>query len=344
MHSQFDTQFVVDALQQTLPAQRKRTAGGINVNCPMCLEMGEARPDTKMRCGVRLFSSGGIHIHCFNCKFSTKWAPGSMIPKKVSRFLQVLGMDDRSVQAVKFKAWQYLNVYEGEAPAKPPEFTPKFDPVGLPQDALPIQTWAEHNLTDQNFLDVLAYAVTRGQEVYESTNLMWSPSSHDGMDMSRRLIIPFYFKGEIVGYTSRAIDSDATKRYYTKTPAHYLFNNEMLYRDRKYVILVEGQFDALAIQGVSTQGAKLSPEQACWLRDSGKTIIVLPDQDESGMAMVDLATTYGFHVSFPNWDSDVKDANDAVKKYGRLFTIRKVIDNATSNLMKINFYKKKMMR
>lgn len=314
------------------------------MNCPMCLEMGESRPDTKMRCGVRLFSSGGIHIHCFNCKFSTKWAPGSMIPRKVSAFFKQLGMDDKGLQGIKFKAWQYLNVHEVDrTEAPPPSFSPKFETIELPAGALPITTWADLDLTDPDFLDVINYAASRGDEVLENTNLMWSPEIHDGMAMCRRLIIPFYFKDQIVGYTSRAIDNSAKNRYHTKTPAHYLFNNEMLYRDRKFVILVEGQFDALAIQGVASQGAKLSPEQAAWLRDSGKTVIVLPDQDESGLGMVDVAVQYGFHVSFPNWDPDVKDANDAVKRYGRLFTIKRIIANSTSNLMKINFYKKKMV-
>lgn len=342
MASQFDTQFVVDALQQVLPAQRKRTTGGINVNCPMCVSMGQSRPDTKMRCGVRLFSSGGVHIHCFNCKFSTKWAPGLMVPRKVAEFLRTLGMDDRGIQKVKFNAWQYLNVHVAENKPIVSEFTPKFDPVELPTGARPLREWAEYGLDDPDFLDVLQYAVSRGDEVCSSTDLMWTPDRADNMDMRRRLLIPFYFKDQIVGYTSRAIDQGDSRRYYTKTPAHYLFNNEMMYRDRKYIILVEGQFDALAIMGVSSQGAKLSPEQATWLRDTGKTIIVLPDQDESGMGMVDLAIANGFHVSFPQWDSDIKDANDAVLRYGRLFTIKRIIDNATSNLMKINFYRKKL--
>lgn len=343
--SQFDSQFVVDALHVHLPSSRKRTNGGINVNCPMCLSMGEARPDTKMRCGVRLFSSGGIHIHCFNCKFSTKWAPGSMIPRKVSDFFRNLGVGDRELQALKFKAWQFRNVYEAtDTPIQQIVFEPKFEPVELPKGALPIRQWAEYDLTDPNFLEVAEYAMSRGMEVFNATDLMWTPETQDGMDMSRRLIIPFFFKGNVVGYTSRAIDPDAKKRYYTKTPAHYLFNNQVMYMDRKFVILVEGQFDALAISGVSTQGAKLSPEQAEWLKDTGKTIVVLPDQDESGVGMVNLAVQYGFHVSFPNWDDDVKDANDAVNKYGRLFTVKRIIDNATSNLMKINFYKKKMVK
>jgi hypothetical protein len=39
-------------------------------------------------------------------------------------------------------------------------------------------------------------------------------------------------------------------------------------------------------------------------------------------------------VSFPPWDPDVKDANDAVQKYGKLFTVKSILDFSVDNSTK----------
>jgi DNA primase len=121
-----------------------------------------------------------------------------------------------------------------------------------------------------------------------------------------------------------------------------LFNNRMISKPRKFIILVEGVFDDLALEGVATMGAKLSEEQAYWLKESGKQIIVLPDMDRAGQALIDLALKHDWMVSIPNWDSNIKDANDAVNTYGKLYTVRTIIDAATNNKLKINLARKRI--
>jgi hypothetical protein len=342
-----NTTFVTDALQQALPFPRKKSNGGINVNCPMCLSRGEPRPDTKFRCGVRLFSTGGLHINCFNCGFVTKWAPGAMLARNVSLFMRQLGVSERTVQQLKFRAWQLSQNSERSEVAIAPTFIPNFDEVPMPSGALPISTWVEHELDDPDFLDVVQYAFTRGETVFNAGEFYWTPEKvSERIKMHRRLLVPFYWEGKIVGYTGRAVDEKASPRYHTHTPPHFLFNSQALANDRKFAILVEGQFDALAIDGVSSQGAKLSPEQAFWLKESGKRIIVLPDQEEGPkpQKMIDLALENEWPVSFPGWDPEVKDANDAVIKYGKLYTVRSIIDGATDNKIKINLSRKKLGR
>lgn len=339
------TSFITDTLNQVLPYPRKKSNGGLNVNCPMCVLRGEPRPDTKFRCGVRMFPTGGIHINCFNCGMSTKWAPGAMLTKNTCLFLRQLGVGDREVQQLKFKAWQLSANSDFAEVVIAPTFTPKFEEVSLPDGALPISTWVDYELDDSNFHDVVEYAFSRGDDFFNSTELYWTPQA-DKHNLNRRLIIPFYWGGLIVGYTCRAIDNDIQPRYHTRTPAHFLFNSDALKKDRKFAIVVEGQIDALSIDGVATQGAKLSPEQAYWLKDSGKKIIVLPDQEDGykPQKMIDLALDNDWLVSFPKWDSGIKDANDAVKKYGKLYTVRSIIDGATDNKIRINLSRKKLGR
>ncbi len=342
-----NTSFLTDTLNACLPFPRKRSNGGINVNCPMCVSRGEPRPDTKFRCGVRMFGTGGIHINCFNCSFVTKWAPGAMLTKNTSLFLRQLGVSDTEIQKLKFKAWQINQSVEKEIIQLAPTFIPEFEEVQMPKGAMPISKWIDFDLEDQDFFDVCQYAFTRGEDVFNAIDFYWTPEKmNDRIKMNRRLLIPFYWEGKLVGYTGRMIDKGVEPRYHTKTPAHFLFNSDALKLDRKFAILVEGQFDALAIDATASQGAKLSPEQAHWLKDSGKNIIVLPDQEDGHkpQKMIDLALEHNWQVSFPGWDPDVKDANDAVKKYGKLYAVRSIIDGATDNKLKINLLRKKLGR
>lgn len=335
------TDFLSQKIISNLPAKRRRTPNGsINFNCPMCLDRGQARPDTKQRCGFAFDSWGAIRINCFNCGLAARWSPGKLIGRNIRDFLKKLGVDDLEIKKLNFTAWQLSHTLEAkQTPLSDDAFTPEFELLELPPDAHPLSVWAVNDCNNTDFLDVIQYAMTRGDAVFNNYEFYWTPDTGHGMN--RRLIIPFYWKDEIVGYTGRAVDSEKAPRYYTNTPAHFIFNNHNLYQDRKYAIVVEGIFDALSIDGISTQGAKLSEQQAYWLRETGKQIIVLPDRDKKGQVMIDLALKYDFLVSFPKWDEGVKDANDAVVKYGKLWTIRSIIDEATNNKLKINLSRKK---
>jgi hypothetical protein len=46
-------------------------------------------------------------------------------------------------------------------------------------------------------------------------------------------------------------------------------------------------------------------------------------------------------VSFPEWGEDIKDVNDAVKKYGRIYTLWSIINSKESNSLKIQLRMKK---
>ena len=55
--------------------------------------------------------------------------------------------------------------------------------------------------------------------------------------------------------------------------------------------------------------------------------MLVPDRDKAGQKLIDDALEYGWSVSFPEWEADVKDINAAVIRYGKLFTLK-------SNLVK----------
>ena len=71
-----------------------------------------------------------------------------------------------------------------------------------------------------------------------------------------------------------------------------------------------------------------------------KDIILLPDFDKAGIDTVNIATKRGWAVSFPPWEDDIKDASDAVERYGRLFTVKTILDSVETNATKIKILAK----
>jgi hypothetical protein len=67
----------------------------------------------------------------------------------------------------------------------------------------------------------------------------------------------------------------------------------------------------------------------------------VPDHDRAGGSLIDAALEYGWSVSFPEWENDVKDVNDAVVRYGKLFTLKSIIDAKETSSLKINLKRKR---
>lgn len=344
--------FVWSAITDALTGKRRTSnTNFININCPMCISRGETA-DRKQRCGVKR-DDQGIGVYCFNCGFKTRFVLGQTLSKSMRKFLEGVGVSSTEVKRINYRALQLGKMVMGNSEAAkiiPMMFKPSFTPKSLPVGAKSLATLAAENCADPDFAAAASYIFKRGDAIALATEFFWSPSRD--YDMHRRIILPFEYAGEVVGYTARLIDpaTPSKGRYHSEVPSNFIFNNRLLSSQSKYVILVEGPFDALACNGISTLGAKVSDEQAHWINSSGKTVIVLPDRDKRGQQMIDLAVHHGWHVAFPKlkdgsgrsswWDNDVKDAADAAQRYGKLYTIRSIIESATSNKMQIAIQQK----
>lgn len=330
-----------DLLNEKLPFNRKRTPSGwTKFNGVCCIHNGERRGDTKQRAGLMHTAEGTITYNCLNCGFKASWSRGHTLSQNMRKLLGWAGATNDEIKKVQFHLFQLKSQMEGEAPSERPSFEvhTDFKEVALPSGSKSFAEWSKDENMPKNFLDVVEYVYGRGDEIFNSYEYYYTTSKDNGL--IRRVIIPFKFRDKIVGWTARAID-DVRLRYYTSVQPNYLFNNEVLYRyDRKYVIVVEGPFDAIAIDGVATLGAKITKQQIDWLRRSGKEIILLPDRDLNNSVLIDTAIEHGWSVSYPwgkdaAWERDIKDAADAVKKYGRLYTLRTIIEHKTNNKLDI---------
>ena len=215
---------------------------------------------------------------------------------------------------------------------------PKFDVRALPIDSVAIIDLLDN--PPEKLIPVLEYMVSR--RLYpEDFPFYWTPK----VGFSNRLIIPFLYKNEIVGWTARAIN-DIQPKYLSEQQPGYVFNLDKQQslpweEDNEFVIVCEGPFDALSIDGCALLGAEIKDSQNWLLKQLGKELVLVPDRDEAGKATLIQALEYGWSVSMPDWPEGIKDINDAVVKLGRLATLWLIVSAKESNNLKIQLRAKK---
>lgn len=209
----------------------------------------------------------------------------------------------------------------------------------LPDMTLPLSEWNTVDLpeNEQTAIDsVRDYIENRGME------LSWYPWSWSAASGYRdRVIIPFYYKDQIVGWTGRKITPGKPK-YLTESQPGYVFNLDHQTPQRQYVIVVEGPFDAIAVDGTAIMTNAPNAAQCTRINALGRQVIAVPDRDSAGADMIDAALENNWAVSMPPWEEDVKDVADAVQRYGRLYTLFTIIHYCETNRIKIQLYKKKL--
>ena len=328
---------VFDALQIYLPAKRKQTPSGwLAFNAPCCEHNGTT-PDTRQRGGLIANADEGVSFHCFNCGFKTSWRNGRNLSFKMKKFMRWLNVPDDTITKL---ALQVLQTKTDETGHKTFITLPKFVSKELPAKSKPIHEWADYKALepggiDKDLFKVLEYIATRKLNLNDY-DFYWTPEA----GYRDRLIIPFYYREKVVGYTARKVVESKVK-YLSEQQPGYVFNIDEQTDDRKYVVAVEGPIDAIAIDGVALLGSEIKEQQTALLNSLGKHVIVVPDRDEAGQKLVYDAMESGWSVSMPDWSQDIGDVNDAVRKYGRLHTLYSIVKNAEESQLKIKLRMKK---
>jgi hypothetical protein len=314
-----------------LPPKRKMTPSGWDsFNAVCCHNNGEKR-DTRKRGGIR-FDKDGFSYHCFNCNFKAGWTPGKLFSKNTKNLLAWLGIGDDEVKKLSLEALKQKD--DIPAPDKIHNFD--LETRALPKDCKTISQWIEEGCDDPDFVAVAAYVLDRGMRL-EWYDWMWSEEN----GYRDRVIIPFYDKERVVGWTGRKI-VEGKPKYLTTAQPGYVFNIDRQTDDRKYVIVVEGQIDAIAVDGCAIMHNEPSETQILRLNALGREVVVVPDNDKAGAVMIKTAIDQRWSVSLPDWGDDVKDVADAVKKYGRIYTIFTILQYREHNQIKITMLKKRI--
>lgn len=323
---------VVDKFRNLLPSKLKTSPSGwISFNAPCCQHRGHS-PDTRKRAGVR-FDGSGIVYNCFNCKFTTGWQPGSSLGEKMKSLCKWLGASDDEIREIIFEALKTESAdYEPDQYQAPISFEEK----ELPEGAMPLLDWVNSEYWKDISTEVepvISYIVSRGYDPFDG-NFYWSPApGYDG-----RVIIPFKWQGKIVGNTARKVNNGKPK-YLSDHYPNFVFNIDSQAEQNRYIFVCEGPFDAMSIDGVAVLTNDVSEQQARIINQTGKQVIVIPDQDEPGLNLIDRAAELGWSVAFPNWPAGIKDASDAVNNLGKLFVIVDAIETSVHGKIKIKVAK-----
>jgi hypothetical protein len=256
----------------------------------------------------------------------------------MNKFMRDLNIPDGTISQLRLEALRLDNNNTAEIR----RIIPKFEIRALPLDARSFDEWITFlKLTDDKYVmpdalnNVVEYLVKRNIDIFSY------PFYHTNkVGFNNRIIIPFLYKGEIVGWTARAVN-DAKPKYLSEQQPGYVFNLDNQQDDREFVIVSEGPFDALSIDGCALLGAEIKDSQNWLLKQLGKEIVLVPDRDAAGKATLEQALEFGWSVSMPDWPEDVKDINDAVVKLGKLASLWLIVSAKESNNLKIQLRAKK---
>ena len=312
---------------------KKTSSGWLAGNAPCCVHNGESQ-DKRGRGGLKVNDQGWSYS-CFNCNFTASFVVGRNLGLKARKFLNWLGVPQEEIERInleslKHKSIQGLlddrqrtaNAIQGIA----------FEERELPEDFV---------IIDEKTPVHYDYLKSRSVPLDYPMGMLAAPP--DAKWKARPgLIVPFTYDGKIVGHTIRYLD-DRNPRYVHDIQPGYVFGTDLQQPDWDYVLVVEGVFDALSINGLALLHADISDQQARLIRSLGKQVIVVPDRDAAGMKVVDRAIELGWSVSMPEW-VDCKDVNDAVKKYGKLATLLTIMQARETSKIKIEIRRKQVAK
>jgi len=319
---------IQDTVLALLPPKRKATPSGWTSFDAVCCQ------DNRKRGGVLTNTDGGFQYHCFNCNFKCGWSPGKLLSKNTRQLFKWLNLSEQEIGRLNLAA---LKVKDDQPVLKKAlNFT--LEERSLPDSCLPIDTWIQEGCQEPELLEVIQYLVDQRQVGWDWYNWHWSaaPGYKD------RVIIPFYHDGKIVGYTGRKI-RDGKPKYLTDAQPGYVFNIDAQHHDRKFVIVTEGQFDAIAIEGVAIMHNEPNETQCTRLNNLAREVIVVPDRDRPGAKLVRAAIENKWSASSPPWEDDIKDVADAVKRYGRLYTLTTILHYKVQGEINLHLLEKKLL-
>lgn len=313
-----------------IPGKKKTTSSGWHsFNAICCGHLGH-KPDRRMRGGIKFDGQTNWSMHCFNCGYKCNFVLGRSISYKTKQLLLWCGIDDTQIGKWSIESLQQKDLLDIVIQKKT-KIKIKFKDHELPEGEM----LDGNNPLHKVYVD---YVQSRGINHNEYPFLI-TPTAKGRY--ANRIIIPYTYKNKIVGHTSRFLDNKIPK-YINEQQPGYVFNIDIQKPEWQVCILTEGIFDALSIDGIAIMHDDISNEQAQLIASLNKQIIVVPDRDKTGLKLCDRALELGYSVSLPNWETDIKDVNDAVVRYGKLATLLSILQSATMSKIKIEIQRKKI--
>ena len=311
-----------------LPGKRKQSSSGwISFNAPCCVHTGNT-PDRRGRGGIKL-SEQGWSYHCFNCGYTASFILGRNIGFKARRLLEWRGVPENDINQINLESMRHRSM-EGMIEDRQRVWN-NTAPIEFTETELPEFTdFVTPATPDQ-------WAYLRARHVPEDYPIMVAATTRAGV------VVPFTYNNQVVGSTIRFLD-DRNPRYINDMQKGYVFGIDLQQAGWQHVIVTEGIFDALSISGMAVMHNEISDDQVRLIRSLGRNVVVVPDQDAAGVALIDRAVELGWSVSIPDWPPGVKDINDAVKLWGKLTTLLTIMQAKETSKIKIELRKKQLVK
>ena len=309
-----------------LPAKRKQTASGwVSVNAPCCVHRGESA-DRRMRGGIKSSPDGSFSWHCFNCGYTASFVLGRNLTFKARRLLEWMNVPQQEIERINLESLKHKSI-EGLIQERQ-----------IVADRIQGIEFEERDLpADTQLLTDTATEYLQNRSIPLDYPYMYKTMPRPGV------VIPFTYNNQVVGHTTRFLD-DRTPRYIQDIQPGYVFGTDLQKSNWQYVVVMEGVFDALSIDGLAVLHAEINDAQVRLIRSLGREVVVVPDQDEAGMKLVDRAVELGWAVSMPEWPAGVKDVNDCVIKLGKLVTLLTIMQARETSRIKIELRKKTLLK
>jgi len=309
-----------------LPVKRKQTSSGwISFNAPCCIHRGDTQ-DKRQRGGIKPSPDGSWSYHCFNCGYTASFVLGRNLTFKARKLLEWMNVPQEEIERINLESLKHKSI-EGLLGERQQVVNQLqnivFEDRDLPADTQPLSATGE--------------AYLRSRRLPLDYPFMYKTMPRPG------IVIPFTHDNQVVGHTTRFLD-DRTPRYIQDIQPGYVFGTDLQGANWQLVIVVEGVFDALSINGLAVLHAEINDAQVRLIRSLGRDVVVVPDQDEAGMRLVDRAVELGWSVSMPDWPEGVKDVNDAVIRWGKLATLITIMQARETSKIKIELRKKQLVK
>lgn len=321
-----------DIIRQNISLNpRPNSHGFFSVLCKVCNDHGKKGK----RAGFK-FEGDAVGYNCFNCGHAAGYDPAKHVspmgepfmPQPMVTVLDAFNIPKTDWQQVMFTA---LVNHDGTSIAVKStwiDIEPKevqFPSFFYPLTDDPNDEWAQcaiDYLRNERGIDYKHHSFHLVKKIDHPDNERWYG----------RLIIPTYKFGKLIFWQGRDLTGTMVKKYMSpNVPRDNILDGfEAIEQHSDLPLYItEGWFDAFHLEGVAVFGNKLTPAQIKWINRSSRPKVVIPDKFGDGQLLALQALELGWSVSLPDIGS-CKDVNDAVLKYGQLYTQMTIKDHTYS--------------
>lgn len=294
-----------------------------------CVHQGCDHGKKGARAAFIFNENGSVGFNCFNCAVDCSFDPtaGYSVSDDFIKVWRDFRIPEDHLNEFIFQALESGGIKKQKPISRTTDIEPKI--LTMPptfyrlSEAPSTDLWAEIariHLQEERGIDYHDYSFYLSEKTNDKQYSKWF----------KRLIIPMYKQDDLIFYQGRRLTDSLIKKYESpSTESSKILGgfDELFKQTDQPLIVAEGWFDGFVVNGVSIIGNTFSKEQIEWLNLSKRNKIYVPDKTGKGYIAAKMALQQGWKVSIPD-TSDCKDISEAVKKYGKLYTLKSIMDNA----------------